>query len=210
MSKGKEVISFKVITIGDSNVGKTSIIRRYVYNVFEEDTMSTIGLSFSFKEVILKSGEKINLKLVDTAGQEKYHSLTTSYFKNSDCVLFVFDYGNLDSFNHIQKWVEDFTNNTTQIDIPKYLIGNKEDLDEKKVTKEMIENFLKEKNYKFKSTSAIKNDNHIEELFNEIAEDVMKKYLSSSDKGQKSKQLKNFEKKNIKGSNCICKFNPEN
>lgn len=210
MSKGKEVISFKVITIGDSNVGKTSIIRRYVYNVFDEDTMSTIGLSFSFKEVILKSGEKINLKLVDTAGQEKYHSLTTSYFKNSDCVLFVFDYGNLDSFNHIQKWVEDFTNNTTQIDIPKYLIGNKEDLDEKKVTKEMIENFLKEKNYKFKSTSAIKNDNHIEELFNEIAEDVMKKYLSSSDKGQKSKKLKNFNQKNIKGSSCICKFGPEN
>ena len=167
----KEVKSFKVITIGDSNVGKTSIIRRYIYNVFDDKTMSTIGLSFSFKEVELKNGITITLKLVDTAGQEKYRSLTKSYFKNSDGVLFVFDYGSKESFEHIQEWVQMFIDNTSQDDIPKYLIGNKDDLQNKSVTSEMIEELINKTKFKFKSTSALRTDTNIDELFNEIAED---------------------------------------
>ena len=68
----KDVIDFRIITIGDSNVGKTSIIRRYIDNKFDENFIATIGLIFSFKEVILKNQKKVRLKLIDTAGQEKY------------------------------------------------------------------------------------------------------------------------------------------
>ena len=206
---GKEVKSFKVITIGDSNVGKTSIIRRYIYNVFDDKTMSTIGLSFSFKEVELKNGYKITLKIVDTAGQEKYRSLTKSYFKNSDGVLFVFDYGCKESFDHIQEWVEMFIDNTSQDDIPKYLIGNKDDLNNKLVTSDMIEELINKTKFKFKSTSALRTDTNIDDIFNEIAEDMMEKYLSTGDKEQKLKLLKKYTKPKKKNSTCVCKINPE-
>ena len=206
---GKEVKSFKVITIGDSNVGKTSIIRRYIYNVFDDKTMSTIGLSFSFKDVELKSGIKISLKLVDTAGQEKYRSLTKSYFKNSDGVLFVFDYGNKDSFEHIQEWVEMFKENTSQDDIPKYLIGNKDDIENKKVTSDMINEFISKTKFKFKSTSALRTDTNIDDIFNEIAEDIMENYLSNGDKEQKLKLLKKYTKPKNNSKGCFCKVSPE-
>ena len=206
---GKEVKSFKVITIGDSNVGKTSIIRRYIYNVFDDKTMSTIGLSFSFKDVELKSGIKISLKLVDTAGQEKYRSLTKSYFKNSDGVLFVFDYGNKDSFEHIQEWVEMFKENTSQDDIPKYLIGNKDDIENKTVTSDMINEFISKTKFKFKSTSALRTDTNIDDIFNEIAEDIMENYLSNGDKEQKLKLLKKYTKPKNNSKGCFCKVSPE-
>ena len=206
---GKEVKSFKVITIGDSNVGKTSIIRRYIYNVFDDKTMSTIGLSFSFKDVELKSGIKISLKLVDTAGQEKYRSLTKSYFKNSDGVLFVFDYGNKESFEHIQEWVEMFKENTSQDDIPKYLIGNKDDIENKTVTSDMINEFISKTKFKFKSTSALRTDTNIDDIFNEIAEDIMENYLSNGDKEQKLKLLKKYTKPKNNSKVCFCKVSPE-
>ena len=207
---GKEVQSFKIITIGDSSVGKTSIIRRYIYGVYDDKTMSTIGLSFSFKEVTLKNGIKISLKLVDTAGEEKYRSLTKSYFKNSDAVLFVFDYGNTDSFNHIVDWIQLFKENTNRDDIPKFLIGNKDDLEEKMVTNDMIEQFINETKYKFKSTSALRQDTNIDEIFNEISEDIMEKYLSTGDKQQKLKLLKKYTKPKEYNSNCICNLNSGN
>ena len=205
---GNQVGSFKVITLGDSNVGKTSIIRRYIYNVFDDKTMATIGLSFSFREVTLKSGIKITLKLVDTSGQEKYRSLTKSYFRKSDAVLFVFDYGSIDSFTHIQEWVQMFKDNTSRDDIPIFLIGNKDDLENKVVTKSMINEFINKTKFKFRSTSALRADTNINEIFDEIAEDIMEKFLSTGDKEEKIKLLKKYTK-NSKNRSCICKINSE-
>ena len=74
MENNEETIIFKIITLGESGVGKTSIIKRYVHNIFDTDCLSTIGINFSFKEVERK-GKKIQLKFYDTAGQEKYRAL---------------------------------------------------------------------------------------------------------------------------------------
>ena len=104
MSKKKEEIVFKIITIGDCNVGKTSIVRRYLYNVFDPQNLATIGVAFSFKEVTLECGQIIKLRLVDTAGQEKFKSVTKSYYKNTDGVLFVFDYNNKETFENISEY----------------------------------------------------------------------------------------------------------
>ena len=83
-------LTFKIITLGDSGVGKKAIIRRFVFNTFEINKLSTIGVNFSFKDVRLKNGKNVKLKLIDTAGQERYKSVSKSYFRNADGVLFVF------------------------------------------------------------------------------------------------------------------------
>ena len=200
----KDLLEYKIITIGDSNVGKTSILRRFVYNVFDSDTSSTIGLSFSFKDVTLKNGQKVKLKLVDTAGQERYQGLTKSYYRNTDGVLIVFDYSNLESFKNIKEWIKAFeTANNKKIFVT-YLIGNKIDLkeEEKVVSESMIENFLKEIKYKFKRTSAKTEDNNIEIIINEMAEEIYENTLGLDKEQKKNLVLKS--KKIKKQSNCMC------
>ena len=102
--KVKDDIEFKIITLGNPGVGKTSIIQRFVEDDFNANQLSTLGISYSFK--VIKIEEKnIRLKLIDTGGQEKYRSLAVSYFRHVDVVLFVFDLNNKSSFDSIQYWI---------------------------------------------------------------------------------------------------------
>ena len=107
MSKEIETI-YNIITLGDSAVGKTSLIRRYIYDLFDGDTMSTIGLAFCFKEIVLENNKKVKLKLIDTGGQEKYRAIAKSYFKNTDGALFVYSIDDQESFDHITEWISIF------------------------------------------------------------------------------------------------------
>jgi small GTP-binding protein len=205
--------SKKIITLGESGVGKTSIIRRYIHNIFDENNLSTIGLNFSFKEVKLKDGNTINLKLIDTAGQEKYKALAKSYFKNVDAVLFVFAINSQESFDNIRNWVKLFNDNHNgKAGIPKYLIGNKSD-EEREVKDSLVQEFKDEnKDYKYYETSA-KNNTGIEKLFQEIGEDLYNILSEKEGRGRSksqnaikiSKYNKNKNKNN--GSNCPCTFN---
>ena len=199
----EDEITFKIITVGESGVGKTSIFRRYVYSTFEENTLSTLGLQFSFKDVILKNKQKIKLRLIDTAGEEKYKSLSKSYFKNADVVLFVFALDKPDTFEQINTWINLFKENHDKVDkIPKYLIGNKNDL-EQKVEQGKIDELTKKLCYKYISTSALSNNN-IEYLFNDISETVFKAY--KPDKIQQTIKLKhktNYNNKKAKCSSCL-------
>ena len=106
-------VSFKLFCIGDSGVGKTAILRRYVHSIFNDDSLSTIGVFYSYKEVTLNGKDKIKLKLIDTAGQEKYKALTKSYFKNVDGVLFVFALDDKITFNDVNEWIELFNANNS-------------------------------------------------------------------------------------------------
>ena len=201
-----DVLSFKIITIGDSGVGKTSIIRRFVFNTFEQDNLSTIGVNFSFKDCTIKNGNKVKIKVIDTAGQEKYKSLSKSYFKNVDGVLFVFAFDDKKSFDNIREWIQLFNeNNNGKEGIPKYLIGNKDDLDtNNKVDKGSIDTFLNETNneFEYRSVSALKEDNRIDELFQDIAEKMFSNYKEGK---QNTITLeKNKDNKNKKGQCQIC------
>ena len=110
-NKENEELLLKIITLGDSKVGKTSIIRRFAYGTFDDESLATIGIGFSFKKVVLKGGKVIKLKLIDTAGQEKYKSLAKSYYKNAEGVLLVFSYDKKESFDHIEEWLNTFKDN---------------------------------------------------------------------------------------------------
>ena len=88
MKKNNEEIIFKIITLGNAGVGKTSILCKYITNIFNKAQMPTLGLDFSYKIVTLKKWQKVKLKLFDTAGQERFSSFSKTYFRNTDCILF--------------------------------------------------------------------------------------------------------------------------
>ena len=163
---------FKIITVGDSDVGKTAIIRRLVYNNFIPDTISTIGMNLFKYQITLKNKKDIILTILDTAGQEKFKSLGKKYFTNAHGVLFVFAHNSLESFENIESWIQMFEENkSSSLNIPKYLVGNKNDL-ESNVDVKLIDIFLqKYKDFRYKSTSAKKEeDNNVKELFQELGE----------------------------------------
>ena len=185
----KDLVEFKVITLGDSGVGKTSILKRFVNGKFDNKTISTIGFGTSSKDLTLKNGTKIKLKLIDTAGQENYQALAATYIKNTDAVLFVFSHDNQESFNNIKKWLDNFKENNHTIDfsktLPAYLVGNKCDL-EHIISNEEIEEIKKENNfYGYVETSA-KDDIGINKVFDELGEMLIKIY-GKRKKGQNVK-----------------------
>ena len=197
----------RVITLGETEVGKTSIIRRYIHNIFDESILSTIGLNFSYKEVKLKNGKSLKIKLIDTAGQEKYKALAKSYFKNADAVLFVFAINDKHSFDNIKNWINLFNeNHNGKEGIPMYLIGNKSD-QEREVQKEAIDEFIIENKYKYFETSAKENIG-IDELFQELSEDLYKILIETGGKKSQNTQTLNKFKGNKKNkSDCICALN---
>ena len=198
----KEVKIFNIITLGDSGVGKTSIINRYVKNKFDENISSSLGMNFSLKELNFNNKEKIILKLVDTAGQEKYRALAKSYFRNVQEVLYVFSMNDKETFDTIKYWMELFKDNNNREDIPKYLVGTKNDL-EIKVEQSLIDEFVKENKIPFMSTSSKKNNN-IDELFEEIGKKLYIDYLKKGDKGQNNFEIKVIKKKQ-KNNCCLAK-----
>ena len=197
---------FSIIEVGDAGVGKTSIFRRYVYNTFDENTMSTIGLQFSFKEITLANNKTLKLKLLDTAGQEKYRSLSKSFFRNAHAALFVFALNRLESFEHINEWIQQFKENHDRVDqIPKYLIGKSDLFDAREVDQKLIDNLVKKLGYKYYETSALNNSN-IEDLFIDIGESLYENY--KDDKDQKAFKIKNKSKNKEKSSKCsLCNEN---
>ena len=199
----KNELEFRIITVGDSGVGKTSIIRRYVHSIYDDDSLSTIGVSFSYKEVV-RGKDKIKLKLVDTAGQEKFKSLTKSYFKNTDVVLFVFALDDKISFNNIKEWIELFIqNNSRDKEVLKYLVGNKNDLNSE-IEQKLIDDFANENQFKYISTSA-KDNISINELFEQIAEKLYNANINKGDTKQKNITLKKGDNDQNKRRCVLCR-----
>ena len=203
----EEQISFKIITLGDSQVGKTSIIKRYLENKFTYESTLTVGFIKSKKKIILKNKMNIFLELCDTSGQERFASLSPQYVKNADAVLFVFDLNNKKSFNNIKNWMKFFKDNTnSENNMPTYLIGNKKDL-EKNVEDDEIEIFKDEhKDIIYKETSAKEEDNQIEELFREMGELLYDKYKKNPHKNKSNKRNLSKYDENKRGcpiSKCI-------
>ena len=194
-------IEYKIITLGNSGVGKTSIIKRFISGKFDQKTISTIGFGTFSKEMTLRNNTKIKLNLIDTAGQENYKALAATYIKNADGVLFVFAHNNKDSFNDIKNWVESFKEGNTEIDfnntMPAYLVGNKSDL-EHQIDDDIIEDLKKEHNfYGYMDTSA-KEGNGIDSLFRETSEMLYKIY----GKRKKGQTKLSSKKKNNTGGGC--------
>ena len=195
--------TFNIITLGNSGVGKSSIIKRYINDLFDENSLPTVGLDFSIKDIVLKNKKKVKLKLIDTGGQEKYRSIAKSYYKNADGVLFVYTINNQKSFDQITEWIESFNDNYDGKGIiPQIIVESKNDL-ERVVDKEISIKLAKEKGLDLISTSAKTNDK-IEELFIKLAEEINEKGKTRNGK-QKSLKLKKDDSNKKKTICCIFK-----
>ena len=200
-------IAFNILLLGDSSVGKTSLMLRFSKDLYEDNKVSTIGLALETKNIEINS-QKITLNIYDTSGQERYHSLAKSYLRKVDGIIFVFDLTSEKSFDNIIKWLttcEDIIQ-----DFQKIIVGNKMDLENREIDIERAENFSKKYKMKFFQTSA-KNDINVERIFNEIAKLILESKQKikkievneidkekEDEKSQKNIKLTNKKKKSKK------------
>ena len=160
---------FKFILIGDSTVGKTCILTRFVDGWFKAESDPTIGVEFGSKVLKSKSGKIVRLQVWDTAGQESFRSITRSYYRGAIGVLLVYDVTNVNSFENLPNWLKDSLDETNP-NIGLVLVGNKSDLESDwKVNKEVAKNFAKDNNLLFLETSA-KSGTNIEKIFQILSE----------------------------------------
>ena len=154
--------TYKIVVLGDISVGKTSILSRFRYGIFEPEYMPTLGIDF-FSQNLFYEDKTIRLILWDTAGEERFRSFIPSYLKNADCIIIVFDITNKDSFNSLNKWLTDSKNNASEGTI--YIIcGNKSDLKEKRTVNENeIDEYIKKNELIYVECSA-KNGEGIKDL----------------------------------------------
>lgn len=177
---------FKIILIGDSNCGKTSLINRYVKKTFSENYICTIGVDFMMKNLLINN-ELIKLQIWDTAGMEKYKQITTSYYRGAQAALICFDLTSHQSFLNLEKWVSDYNRNSNSI-FKKviYIIGTKADLtEERQVDPKEIEEFSKRNNYVYYECSS-KTGSNIDYLFLELTKFLYSHYKNNKDDDVKS------------------------
>ena len=162
----------KFVIIGDSGVGKSNILLRYIYNSFSEEFKTTVGVEFGAKNIEIDK-KVYRIQIWDTAGQENFRSIARAYYKNSVCACVVYDISKRSSFEDIQVWIDDCTKQTAK-SVLLFLIGNKSDLnDEREVTYEEGEAYAKSHKMMFLEASA-KTGFNINEIFEKSVRQIGK------------------------------------
>ena len=201
-------ISFKIIVIGDSSVGKSCLTTQAVRNNFEEFYTATIGFEFLTFNIRINNNV-LKLQIWDTCGQEVYKSLITNFYRNSSLALIIYAINNMDSFKHAENWLNELKAQANP-NVKVFLVGNKSDLEnERVVSREDGEKFKEEKNLdKFIETSAKTGENARNVLL-EAAKLLYKGYLKAKNNlgdmkdNQKGDRLEKKKQKN-KGNKKCC------
>ena len=200
----KQKFEVHLITLGDSAVGKTSLISRYNGNPFKSYYVSTHGIDSQFKKIKMQNGEEINVKITDTAGQERYQSIAKNYIKKANGILLVYDITNKESFQNVFMWGMEIKDKSEDSK-PIILIGNKIDLEDQRcVTKEEGEKLAG--NYcdggiKFYETSC-KTGENVNEAINDLVNLVYNKF--SGNNLNEENNIKIDGRKRENGTRC-CK-----
>ena len=180
----KDYYEVRYIIIGDSAVGKTNIIYRFIKGEFNNELESTIGVDFLSKN-IKKDDIILKLQLWDTNGMEKFKSIRQNYYKNAACAIIVYDITNEKSFKSINDWIEECKNNAYNENLIIILVGNKTDLsDQRKITEEEGESLGNKYNMRFYESSALTGYN-INTIFNESSDMIYELIKNPKDKEYK-------------------------
>ena len=192
--------SLKVVVVGDSGVGKTCLLIRFIRDLWDEDSQPTLGVEFMTK-IVNTQKHRIQLQLWDTAGQELFRSVTRGYYRGSAGALLVFDLSNRDSFENINRWLQD-VKDVARSDVVTLLIGNKSDLvDKRQVTKEEAEAFAKQHGMKYFETSA-KTGEQINEAINACVAVIEKNVDDGSYEVTPNADSVDFEKEEPEKGGC--------
>lgn len=194
----------KVVFLGESAVGKTSIINRYSQGEFVPDQSSTIGACFTMKKVTLENNTEIKLKIWDTAGQERFRALTPMYYRDAQIAILVFAIDDRNSFEKLPNWIDDL-HRDTKVMPPLIIVANKTDLkDKKQVTTEEAEEFAEKSGVSYMECSA-KLKVGIDELFvaaAQIAAKFVEKAENDSNRAADSVIAGNESQENSSKGGC--------
>ena len=192
---------FKLLLIGNSSVGKSSLLYRFVDNSWDENFVPTIGVDFVriyINNIYIQklktleiNGKKVKLQIWDTAGQERFKNITASYYRGGHGVLVVYDITDRESFTNLNSWLIEIEKNANK-NVFKLLIGNKSDLEpQRQVQFDEGKAFAESNGMKFIETSA-KTDQKVKEAFETLTKEIIKDNLN------KNKPLSDEEKHKIK------------
>ena len=199
MNQSKKLNLIKIVLLGETNVGKTTIFQRFIDNIVDKSCISTIGVEFKIKSYKYKNKE-YSLQIFDTAGQERFRSVGEAYYRMGEGFFMIFDLTNLDSLKVLDEWIEKVKENAQN---PKLIIvGNKDDIKEQ-IPKETINEYLSKyinKEIQFIKTSAYKNTN-INKAFEIMIDIIQKDNNNIETKEEKIKIVK--EKKTGKEKCCF-------
>ena len=191
-------LSFKLIFIGDSSVGKSCLTAKAVKNNFEEYYQATVG--FEFLTFNMKVNDKvIKLQIWDTCGQEIYKSLISNFYRNSSLAVWVYAIDNKESFNHVENWLNDLKSQANP-DVRIFLVGNKADLEEdRKIKKEEGEKYKEDQHLDLFMETSAKTGHNARNVLVEAAKILYKDYLKFDENTQKEKEdeSKNKDKKKL-------------
>lgn len=183
---------FKVVLVGNSSVGKTSLLRRFCDDCFHSGTCATVGIDYSVKTLSVDNSQ-IALQMWDTAGQERYRSITKQFFRKADGVVVVYDITNEQTFTAVRQWLASVQEGAGE-DIPIMLLGNKTDLDSQRVIPLGLgEKLAKDFQLMFYECSAFSNHNvtdsmiHMARILKEQEDREKEKTVSLVDSPSKKK-----------------------
>ena len=200
----KEDYKLKVVVVGDSGVGKTNLIKRFVSNTYNPNTKATVGVEFLSKSYKIND-QVFKIEIWDTAGQERYKSITAAYYKGAKGALIVYDITQKDTFENINKWMSEVRDKSTK-DLKILIVGNKTDLvDERQVSTEEALSKAKELESPVMEASALDGSNvkaAFYDLLKEMYKEIKKKIEiveSQNTGGKDGVQLNTNEEKEKKG-----------
>ena len=192
MEKSRELL-YKILLLGDTSVGKTCFLMRYTDNTFQEIHMSTIGLDYKLKNVQLEDGKFVKIQIWDTAGQDRFRSITKNYYKGAHGIILLYDITDRKSYDNVKTWVEQIREEVSE-KVSIILVGNKiDDVEGRKVKTEEGEKLAKEIGLSFFECSA-KTGENIDLIFNELVKKTVEAYTKLDGQGSKLNSKKNKKK----------------
>ena len=206
--------AFKVVILGDSGVGKTSLVKYEIKNSFISENDSTIIFEHSFKNFSIM-GKNVRLQIWDTCGKEMYRSSVQNFYRSALCIFVVFSLESLDSFNQVNQWIEEIKENNTE-DYILVLVGNKSDLTPpKKVEREVIEEYCKNNSIENYFEASAKNGDNVHEIFKAVVKQLFIKFAlpiinENQENRNEEKELsfnKKFFNQNVMGCYKNCCYN---
>ena len=183
--------TIKILTLGDTLVGKSSIVLRFSDNRFDDNQLATIGIDYKTKYIKVKDAS-VKVLLWDTAGQEKFRNIARQYYKGANGVLLIYDVCDRKSYERIGFWMDELKQNNEIEQLYIILVGNKIDLEEKRVvTREEAEKYAEDNNINYLEVSA-KTGEGILDLFNEVTKGTMDKVFNDQDNNEDKEKIKTY------------------